>query len=158
MIICSKCGKQNPDGVKFCPACGTPLQNTANLPQKQSASPSTVNSSKKLPGTTVLIQIILVFVICALIPLLLGTILGTPARLLKGILPQWTCTGTVEGSTAMYFWAKHHQIYGTTRRPSWLSPSHWYVRFYIFYACLPGEEPACTYSACWRCCWQSALL
>ena len=105
MIICRKCGKQNAEGVKFCSSCGTPLQNTANLTQAQRSSPAAVNISKKSSGNTgskVLIQIILVFVICALIPLLLGTILGTPARLLKDVLPQWTCTGIVEGSAAMY--------------------------------------------------------
>jgi hypothetical protein len=102
MITCSKCGKQNADRVKFCTACGTPLQNIANVAQKQPSSPPNINSSKKLPVTTILIQIVIVFVICALIPFLLGTILGKPAVLLKGILPQWTCIGLVEGSPAMY--------------------------------------------------------
>src|SRR4030042_7079377 len=108
MSICPKCGKQNREGVKYCSACGTPLQTASKQSTKGPAprqSPLTAsNSAQQSQGSSssVLVQLIIVAVVCAVIPLALSNVLGWPVRLIKGVLPEWNCIGIVEGSAEMY--------------------------------------------------------
>jgi RHS repeat-associated protein len=104
MITCPKCGRQNRDNVKFCTECGTPLAKISNQPklQQTTAAANTTHQSSKTPGSTILFQLLIVAVVCAFIPLLLGGILGKPVSLIKDALPQWDCIGILEGTPAMY--------------------------------------------------------
>ena len=109
MSVCPKCGKQNREGVKYCSSCGAPLQITSKQatksPAPRQSPPAASNSPQQLQGSSnssVLIQLIIVAVICAVIPLALSNVLGWPVRLIKGILPEWNCIGIAEGSAEMY--------------------------------------------------------
>ena len=49
MAFCGKCGQQVNDGVKFCPACGAPMEAAASQPEQPTQEPSQGDSlSNKL--------------------------------------------------------------------------------------------------------------
>ena len=39
MAFCGKCGQQVNEGVRFCPACGSPMQIVAAEPNRQQTPP-----------------------------------------------------------------------------------------------------------------------
>ncbi|MBM3132717.1 MAG: zinc-ribbon domain-containing protein, partial [Chloroflexi bacterium] len=106
MQFCPKCGNQVPDGSRFCRHCGAGLTGAQQTPPTSARPPVSQPSqgSGTAPANTltlVLLQAAIVFVVCAVIPLLLGSALGWPAREIKDALPDWNCSGEVPGSAGM---------------------------------------------------------
>jgi uncharacterized membrane protein len=74
MVFCGKCGQKVEEGVKFCPACGTPLQANAdqsvNDASPQSVAESTAEFEKKDIEQNKVMAILAYFGILVFIPIL----------------------------------------------------------------------------------------
>ncbi len=103
MPFCRKCGKENFDESVFCRFCGTTLaQSSEASVQKQSSVPHGNKSLTISPAIVAAMQALLVLGTCAIIPFLLGSILGWPAGAINDILPEHTCAGVQTRSWDMY--------------------------------------------------------
>lgn len=46
-MICSKCGKQIPDGIRFCPNCGNPVASAEDAKTQETSAQQTQNSAQQ---------------------------------------------------------------------------------------------------------------
>ena len=104
MLFCNKCGKKNIDQSRFCKGCGAPLAPSGEIvtPPRDNAPKGDGQITGIHPVAIAIIQMVLVFVVCAIFPLLLGSILGWPARTINDALPSVTCNSGDIGTYKMY--------------------------------------------------------
>ncbi len=101
---CPNCGTANDPGTRFCASCGramTPTAAAAPLPPTTSITALLTQVAEERTG---FLAAGVVVVVCAVLALVAWYPLGLPSKLIRDeILPNAVCTGTQEGTTAMYF-------------------------------------------------------
>ncbi|MCF2144782.1 MAG: zinc-ribbon domain-containing protein [Candidatus Heimdallarchaeota archaeon] len=100
IIICQKCGSQNPRNTKFCGECGSPLVQQ----EKDSVQASTVEKGSAL-GVVSLVAAILGFTCVPIFGLIIAIITGylTPNARENSYAKAGTSIGVFVLSTALWF-------------------------------------------------------